>query len=502
MPITNKSTIFAIKKETTEGAVTVPTAATSFIPIQSDLEMVPEIEKLDNEEMKNSLGMAKKITGSENPTSSFSHYVKHSGVEGQAPAYGSLLESIFGRVKVAAVEYPVVAGSTVTALKVADASVFMVGEPVLIKDSTNGYSINFIHSYETVTDTMQMAFKLANAPADTINLGKAITYYPANTPIHPSLTLWRYIGGSSAQDMIRGARVTEFSFTAEAGQLINGSYSLEGLEYYWNPIEITSANDTLDFTDDVGTFAARVAAGWYKTPQELASAIQTAIDNLTTETITVVYSNSTGKFTIASSTSTLLSILWNTGVNTARSIATKIGFTTAADSTLAVTYTSTNAQTYAASYVPSYDVSDPLAAKGHIAYFGDQDNNVCFNPSTVEVTVTNERKVIDSICATSGRSGSVITGRTVTATITALLEKFDADKIDRLLQNKDSRFMYAGGSKVGGNWVAGKCFAFYMPFCSVDSYTVGDDETMVTVEFEISAFVPDDGSNEVFLGFV
>lgn len=502
MPISNKATIFAIKKETTEGTIVEPSAGSSFIPIQSDLEMVPEVEKLDNEEMKNSLGMAKKITGSENPTSTFSHYVKHSGVEGQAPAWGLLIESILGQVKTATVEYAVVAGSTVTALKVADASVFMVGEPVLIKDATNGYSINFIHSYETVTDTMQMAFKLANAPADTIKLGKAVTYFPANTPIHPSLTLWRYIGGSSAKDMIRGARVTELSFTAEAGQLINASVSLEGLEYFWNPIEITSSNDTLDLTDDVGTIAPRVAAGWYKTPQELASALQTAIDALTTKTFTVVYSNATGKFTIASSDSTLVSLLWNTGTNTARSIASKIGFSTAADSTLATTYTSATAQTYAASYTPSFDASDPLAAKGHIAYFGDQADNVCFNPSMIDITITNTRKVVDSICAASGRSGSVIVGREVTATITALLEKYDADKIDRLLQNKDSRFMYVGGTKTGGNWTAGKCFGLYMPYCSVDSYNVGDDESLVTVEFEVSAFVPNDGANEVFFGFV
>lgn len=502
MPISNKATIFAIKKETTEGTIVAPSAATSFIPIQPDLEMVPELEKLDNEEMKNSLGMAKKVTGAENPTASFSHYVKHSGVEGQAPAWGPLLESVFGQTKTAANEYAVVAGSTVTALTVADASVFMVGEMVLVKDATNGYSLNFIHSYETVTDTMQMAFKLAAAPADTIKLGKAITYFPANTPIHPSLTLWRYIGGSSANDMIRGARVTEFSFTAEAGQLINGSLSLEGLEYYWNPIEITTSNDTLDLTDDIGTIAPRVASGWYKTPQELASALETAILDLTTKVFTVTYSNSTGKFTIASSDSTLVSLLWNSGTNTARSIATKIGFTTAADSTLATTYTSANAQTYAASYVPSFDDSDPLSAKGHIAYFGDQTDNVCFNPSSVEITVTNDRKVIDSICASSGRSGSVIVGRTVTATVTALLEKYDSDKIDRLLQNKDCRFMYAGGTKTGGNWTAGKCFGFYMPYCTVDSYNVGDDETLVTVEFEVSAFVPDDGSYEVFMGFV
>jgi hypothetical protein len=502
MPISNKSTVFAIMKEATEGTITKPAAATDFIPIQSDLEMVPEIEKLDNEEMKNSLGMAKKITGAENPTASFSHYIKASGVEGQAPAWGKLLESLFGAVKVAANEYATVADSTVLAVKVADASVFRVGEPLLIKDGTNGYSIAFIHAIDVSTDLMTLGFSLAAAPATGINLGKAITYYPVNTATHPSLSLWRYIGNGGAKDMIRGAKVTELSFTAEAGQLINGSVSLEGLEYFFNQVEITTSNDTLDFTDDTGTYAARIATGFYKTPQELASALQTAIDALTAETITVTYSNSTGKFTIATATSTVLSLLWNTGTSTARTIGTALGFAVAADDTLATTYTADAAQVYTAPFTPTFDDSDPLSAKGHIVYFGDATDNVCFGPSSVDVTITNDRKVIDNICAASGRSGSVITGRTVTVTVSGLMNQFDADKINRLLQNVESRFQYIGGLKSGGNWVPGKNFGIYLPYCSVDSFTVGDDESLTTVEFEVSAFVPDDGSLEVFLGFV
>jgi hypothetical protein len=502
MPISNKSTVFAIMKEATEGTITKPAAATDFIPIQSDLEMVPEIEKLDNEEMKNSLGMAKKITGAENPTASFSHYVKSSGVEGQAPAWGKLLESLFGGVRVAAAERVTVAGSTITAVKVADASLFVVGEPLLIKDATNGYSIAFIHAIDTVTDLMTLGFNIPVAPAVGVSLGKAITYYPVNTATHPSLSLWRYIGNGGAKDMMRGAKVTEISFSAEAGQLINGNFKLEGLEYFFNQIEITVANDTLDFTDDTGTYAARVATGFYKTPQELASALQTAIDALTVETITVGYSNSTGKFTIATSSSAILSLLWNTGANTARTIGTTLGFAVAADETLAVTYTAPTAQVYTAPFTPSFDESDPLSAKGHIVYFGDATDNVCFGPSKVEVTLTNERKVIDNICAASGRSGSVITGRTVKATVSGLMNQFDADKINRLLQNLESRFQYIGGLKSGGNWVPGKNFGIYLPYCSVDSFTVGDDESLTTVEFEVSAFVPDDGSSEVFMGFV
>jgi hypothetical protein len=502
MPISNKATTFAIKTEVTEGSIIEPDSGTCFIPIQSDLEMAPEVEKLDNEELKNSLGMAKKITGAENPTASFSHYIKHSGVEGQAPAYSPLIKSIFGGQRVAGSELATVAGSTTTAIKVADASLFSIGDTILIKDATNGYSIGVIHAIDTLLDTLTLGFKINVAPAAAVSLGKSVTFYPINTANHPSLTLWRYIGGDGAIDMVRGAKVTEMSFTAEAGQLINGSFSLEALEYYWNPIKIEASTNTIDFEDDDGVSSAVVASGWYKTPQELASAIETAISNATTQTITVKYSNQTGKFTIATSTSALLSLPWITGANAATSIGLVIGFDTGADDTGATSYEGDNAQVLSAPFTPTFDDSDPISAKGHLVYFGDQEDNVCFGASSVEITVSNERKTIDNICSESGRSGSVITGRTVTAAVTGLLNKYDSDKIDRLLQNKDCRFMYVGGTKTGGNWTPGKCFSFYMPYCSVDSYTVGDDDSLTTVEFEVSAFVPDDGSLEVFMGFV
>ena len=500
MAISNKSTVFAIVEEATEGTITAPTSGTDFLPIQTDLTMSAEIEKLDNEEMKASLGMAKKITGRESPTASFSHYVKHSGVEGQAPSWGRLIKSCLGAVNVESVEYQTASSSTTTTIKVADSTFFNVGQPLLIKDATNGYKIAHIHDIPNGTDLI-LGFAISAAPAAGVDLGKAVTYYPLNTMDHPSLSLWNYIGNGGAKELIRGARVTEIGITAEAGQLINASISLEGLEFFFNQIAITASNKYLDFTDDAGTFAAVIPTGYYKTPHELASAIEAALNGVSTETYTVTFSNSTGKFTIASG-STVLSLLWQSGTNTANSIGTTIGFSVAANDTGATTYTSDNAQNYSAPYTPSFDAADPLAAKGHIVYVGDQDDNVCFNPSSVSITITSSRKVIDSICSASGISGSIINGREVTVSVKGLLERHDADRFDRALQNKDTRFMYTGGVKSGGNWVAGKCFSVYLPYCTVNNPVIGDEDSLTTIEFELSSFVPDDGSEEVFVGFV
>jgi hypothetical protein len=501
MAISLKGSSFSLMLEASEGTITPPAAVTDFIPVQPDLSLTPAVDTLDNEEMRSSIGMGKKIIGAENPEISFSHYLKHSGIEGQAPAWGKAIKSVFGGVKVVALEDEAAIGSTVAGVKVADASIYQVGEAILIKDAINGYSIRPIHSIDTATDILTLGFTLAAAPAASTKLGKCVSYYPANSG-HPTLTAWRYTGNNDAIDMVRGARVSEMGISATANELINCSFSMNGVEYYFNPIEITAGTKYLDFNDGTSDFAVTVAVKYYKTPNDLADALQVAMNAAGAAGVyTVVYSASTGKFTIAATGGTL-TLKWSTGTNTANTIGTKIGFAVAADDASAMTYTSDNAQVYTKPYTPSYDNSDPLVAKGHLVTVGDATDNSCFGPSSVEFTVSDEVKVIDNICSDSGRSGSVVTGRTVTASFTAQMNKYDADKIYRMLNGKDTRFMYVGGVKSGGNWVAGKSFCLYLPYCAVSSFEIADEDSLAVINVELSAFVPADGGGEVFLNFL
>jgi len=95
--ISTRASVLGVKAEVTEGTPVLPASATDFLPIQDDMVMTPEFELLENAELKNSLGKSKGIVGGESPTASFSHYLKHSGVEGTAPKAGSLLlKSLFG----------------------------------------------------------------------------------------------------------------------------------------------------------------------------------------------------------------------------------------------------------------------------------------------------------------------------------------------------------------------------------------------------------------------
>lgn len=501
MSINTRSSVIAIKPEVTEGTPVQPAASTDYVASQDDFSMEPSFDVLENAELKASLGKSKSILGAENPSASFSHYLRHSGVEGQAPNYKELLEAAFGAEVVEATEYDTVGGSTTTIVEVdsGEGVEFERGQPLLIKDSTNGYSIRPVQSVST--DSLTLGFALDNAPALGVNLGKAVFYKPAESG-HQSLSIWHYVGNGGALQMMSGSRVISMDVDFSAGELINVAYGLEGLEYFFNPLEVTATDTKLDWTDDGGTEVATIATGFYKYPQELASAIETAMNNETAETITCTYSNSTGKFTIASSTSAVLSLLWNTGANTANTIAEVIGFSAAADDTGALTYEGDSVIDIDSPQSASFDSADPLAAKNHRVFIGDQADNACIEASSVSLSLGTPRREIEDVCAVSGASGSVINAREVTISVTALLNQYDSDKFERFVENSDTRFMYAFGEKSGGNWIAGKSGMLYVPTATVTSFNVTDDDGLATLEMELTAYVDSDGNGEVYLGFV
>jgi hypothetical protein len=499
--ITMRSTVAAVKEEVTEGTPVAPTAGTDFVELQDGFDMSPQYEQLDSSVIRASIGKSKSLTGSESPSFEMSHYLKGSGTQGTAPSWGLLAKALFGAQDTETVEYATTVGSTVSVLAITGALANLIrGQALLIKDPINGYRIRAIHSLTTNAATLGFQLPTGMAPATGVNLGKAVTYYPANSG-HPSLTIWNYLGNGGATQMMSGGRVTEMSVTVEAGQLINADFSVEGLKYHFNPIEITSSTRYLDFTDDDGTWAAAVTTGYYKDPHQLADAIQTAMQAANAgETPTVTYNDSTGKFHIQT-TGTLLTLKFATGANTANTIATKIGFAVADESGTAATtgYDSDTAQTYDPPFTPAYDATDPIIAKNQEVMIGDQDDYVCFDPSTCNITVTDTKADQMSICAESGKKGSVITEREVSVEVTALLQKYDADKMRRYRANSDTRFQLSFGEKSGGNWVAGKSGCLYLATATVAELDLEDLDGFVAMTFTLKGYIDASGNGECYL---
>jgi hypothetical protein len=498
MAFQTKKSVMAIVEETTEGTPVSPTAGTEFIAIQDGFELTPSFDTLENAELTGSLGKAKPIQGFENPAGSISHYIKHSAVEGQEPNYGLLLEMAFGDKSIAAAEYNTIAASTTSLIKVdtGEGATYERGEALLIKDGTNGYNIRNVLSI--ATDDLTLAQQVGTAPGTGVELGKAVLYKPGES--HPTCSMWDYRGNNGAVQLGSGMRVTEMSMEIAAGELINGSFSLEGIKFFYNPIEITASSKYFDITDDGGTFAASITEKMYRDPYELAAACETAINAAGSDVFTVTYDDATGKYTITGD-GAVLSLLWDTGANTANTIGSKLGFVVSADDTGSLTYTSDNAADLTAGFTPSFDSSNPLVAKDNEVLLGDADDITCFSTQSASFTLTDTKTDVLDVCEESGKAGSIITEREAVVELVANLPQYDVDKFKRFRANDSVQFTYNGGTKSGGNWEAGKCFNLFSPTMVISEFALTDTDGLVALEMSLSAYVAS-GLGEIYLNFV
>jgi len=501
-PIRTRNSVMAITVESTEGTLVQPSAAGEYIALQQDATMAPNREVLTNDEIKQSLAQSEPITARETATASMSHYLKASGTEGVAAETDEIHTALFGAEEIESTEYDTVAGSTTSVLNVdtGEGAQFAQGQAVLVKDAVNGFSVRNVQSISS--DALTLGFDLSSAPASGVNLGKSVFYSPANSG-HQTLSILNYLGNEGAIQAISGARCTQMDFTVEPGSLINASYSFEGLKYFFNPITITASDIYIDFTDDQGTAAAVITAKTYKSPKALATAIESAMNAVTTETITCTYSDTAGTFTIATSTSTVFSILWNTGSNAANTVGDKIGFSVAADDTGATSYTSDSAISFAAAHTPAYDASQPLKGYYQQVLLGDSDDITCLTSSSVSGSIVATRQPFDDICAESGFSNSIVNARSATFTITALLKKYEADKFRRFSENTTTRFCLNVGERNSlGNWTPGSIVNIYSPSTKITSFSLTDLDGLVGLELELQTFTNAAGDGEIFLNML
>lgn len=493
----SRASVIAFKKESVSGEYEGPTAGTDFPPLRPGDEISYEPEQLTSDELVNDIGATKSATGKEVTNGKFPAYLRHSGVEGQAPQLSPLWESIFGSVYVASTEYDTIAGSSVLKAKVntGEGVNFRVGQALLLKIGS-GYQIRNISSISG--DDLFFNFQVPAAPGVGVNLGKAIHYAPVAQG-HPSVSVTKYQANGLAIEAVAGAAVKELSIKADANGYGEVDFSYEGVKYFFNPIIIDATNKYLDVTDDGGTFAVSVTEKVYKTPVELAEALQAALEAASAETYTVTFSSVTGKFTIASGSS-VLSLLWNTGANAANTIGTALGFDVSANDTSAVSYTSDDEQDYSAPYTPTADSGDKIIIKNAELFIGSTTDNVCICAQSVAIKVSKTVEDEDCICEESGIASKIATAREATMDVTATLKKHDVALLNALLSNSDVSAMLNCGPKSGGNWVPGKCFNFYMQTATVSKYTTSG-ENFVQANISLKGFVSST-TKDAFANFI
>lgn len=500
-----RASLFAIKEETTVGDLIAPTAGADALPLREGFSQTSSIEELTSDELVDDIGATKSLTGLESPEGSHPAYLKHSEVEGQAPEVALLFKSAFGAQAVASTEYDTIAGSTagtasvraIAKVGVGEGATFQVGEALLIKDGTNGYAIRNIHSISS--DDLSLNFNLDAAPAAGVNLGKAVLLHPVATG-HPSFSAWLYGANGGYQQAIAGCRTSEISMSFPAGEQAEVEFSYQGVESFFNPVQVTATTKYIDFVDDGGTKVAILTEGFYKSPVAFAEHVQTVMRAASVDIVSVAYDSETGKYTL-SSDGTTFSLLWNTGANTANSAATKLGDTTAADRTGATSYVSTNAISFAFPFTASYDNATNIVVKGAQLFVGDFSENICRAASEVTVTVSTPQEIVESICSPSGVSERLITSREVTMEATMILQRYESHLFDKFINNKDVTVMMNAGQKdSSGNWVGGKCVNVYFPQATLTQHEVGGD-TIVELTLTAKGYISG-VRKDVYINFI
>lgn len=147
----------------------------------------------------------------------------------------------------------------------------------------------------------------------------------------------------------------KFKLVLDAQAVGDFLYSLMGsvTSVEQQTVTIGASNNKLDFNIGASQLHATIASASYAigTDQTQAGTLCKAINDAIVAaeavgTYTTTYSRTTKLFTITRSAGTF-QILWNTGTNTATCIGPTIGFSTAADSTGALTYTGVTAVQFA-----------------------------------------------------------------------------------------------------------------------------------------------------------
>ncbi len=511
-----RSSVFGIREESTEATPIELSDASQFTAVREGWSVQGGMETVQSDELSGDIGASAPFTTKESPSASLPKYAKHSGVEGQAPDYATLIKSCMGAQTDNATEYDTVSsstagdGDTAAVVKVdsGEGAQHVKGQALLIKDGTNGYKIRNVKSI--TTDDLTVNYNLNAAPASGVNLGKANHFNPSASG-HPTYTLHHYQGSSSSSlhQVIAGCRTTSMSFTFNANELGTVDFEVAGVNFYYNPIVITASNKFINFVDvSAGSeLTATLTEKMYQSPKALATEVTNKLNAAATngDTLTCSFNSTTGKFSIETD-GAYLDLLWKTGTNgadgTDTHAGTVLGFSDAADDESSTSYEADSAQTYDPAYTPAYDNQDLIVLKNQELMIGDFSRTDCRKASSLSINIGTPKTDVESFCAFSGVDSSVVLSREVSMSATMVFEEHEVDAFHDMMQNNTTQMMFNCGEKdASGNWIPGTCLNIWIPNMKITGHVISDSDGLMVVEIEGSGFVTSD-DKDIHINFL
>ncbi len=233
--IKNKTKI-GLMKEVTEGTYLAPSGVTKFLaPLSDGVELNPSVEFKDRNVMTGSIGQVTGRIGMRSVDGALASEVRTSGVTGQEPQYGPLMEAALGDVRTnTTVITTKSSGNTADVLQIQDADIskLNVGDTILVKQA-GAYHVSPIISKTTGTGTATVTLLVAHPSGDmtdSVTIEKFVTYLTANSG-HPTLSISKYIE-DQILEQAAGCRVKSVELNNFAtGELADFKFSFEGLSY-------------------------------------------------------------------------------------------------------------------------------------------------------------------------------------------------------------------------------------------------------------------------------
>lgn len=225
-----KNQAWAIEVEDTEGTYKAPAGASSFVQILADgAEMSRSKETVERNVFNSSIGQTSPRTGQFTASGTIPVEARAHSSEGQSPEFDALMISALGTRRQLTSAVTTLTGNTSSTLKVPDASLFKVGDVVLVKEA-NAYHVSPISGVNEGTDVITLLIPANDAFPDGVVIAKYTTYTVADSG-HPSLSISRYIENAILQQ-VTGAKVSSMSLEGfSTGTLPNFSFGFEGLNF-------------------------------------------------------------------------------------------------------------------------------------------------------------------------------------------------------------------------------------------------------------------------------